>query len=680
MNETKANSVLIVDDEVLNIMILRHILSPEYTVYVAKSGHSAISAAEMYLPDVILLDIVMPDIDGYDVITALKKSEKTQNIPVIFVTSLTGAGNEEKGLVLGASDYIARPFNPMVVKLRVQNQIKIQNQLRALKEFDSDLMKYILASDALQMGLWDMDVVLDDPLNPNNIMVFSPEYRNMIGYSDERDFPNLVRSWVDGLHPEDKERTINAGGAHLFDFTGQTPYDVEYRFRQKNGEYRYNRAFGRSHRNSEGVPLRVAGAIMDIHEKKQMEHEIRRAEIAEESNKAKSKFLAMMSHEIRTPMNAILGMTELALRESEPDVKNEHILTVKQAGTDLLAIINDILDFSKIEAGKLEIVPGDYSFPSLINDVIRIVKMRVDSRIRLTSDIDGSIPKTLFGDETKIRQALLNILNNAVKYTEKGFVSFTVHGRFVDEDVVELVMEVADSGKGIKREDMEKLFSDFTQFDLEKNKGIEGTGLGLAITHRIVKAMGGSIGVESEYGKGSKFTITLPQKYHERETHGSEAPAAAETPDDSKGIITADSAATFTAPDAKILVVDDILTNLKVARGLLSPYKVQITPCKSGMTAIEAIQSKDYDLVFMDHMMPEMDGVEATRRIRKMGAEDPYYKNVPIVALTANAVSGTREMFLENGFDDFLSKPIDTDKLNSILETWVPKSKQERIR
>ncbi|MCL2122695.1 MAG: ATP-binding protein [Desulfovibrionaceae bacterium] len=503
----------------------------------------------------------------------------------------------------------------------------------------------------------------------------------------------------------------------------------------------------------------------------------------EAASQAKSAFLAKMSHEIRTPMNAITGMAALALREDMPAAAREHVLTIKHAGANLLSIINDILDFSKIETGKLEIVPGDYLFSSLLNDVVSIIRMRaVDSPIRFVVNIDSDIPNALFGDEIRVRQVLLNLLSNAVKYTEKGFVSFTAIGEIIDESTVCLTMEVADSGKGIKQEDIGKLFEDFTQIDLVHNKGIEGTGLGLAITWNILKAMHGSISVHSEYGKGSTFTVTLPQTmrtreklasvenpqeksvlvYERREIYansivctvdnlgvqcrlvvndddfyakmarrdypfvfvsstlyanakkilsqlGSQAKIVllagfGETLADSNvshlampvhaisvanilnGV--ADSfmydtheafVAKFTAPEAKVLVVDDINTNLKVAEGLLLPYHMQLTLCKSGPEAIELIKSNHYDLVFMDHMMPGMDGIEATSQIRTLGGEEPYYASVPIIALTANAVVGTREMFLKNGFNDFLPKPVDMTKLNAVLEKWIPQEKQQKL-
>jgi len=503
---------------------------------------------------------------------------------------------------------------------------------------------------------------------------------------------------------------------------------------------------------------------------------------ARKASTAKSDFLAKMSHEIRTPMNAIVGMAELALREKDMHTAHRHIITIRQASANLLSIINDILDLTKIESGKMEIISDDYLFSSLMNDVISIIKMKlVDSQLRFTVNIDSGIPNELRGDETRVRQILINLLSNAVKYTDEGFVSFTVTGELHDDDTVILTIMVKDSGRGIKQEDMKKLFDDFSQLDTAKNKSIEGTGLGLAITWNILEAMGGDIMVASEYGKGSTFTVTLPQTFNSRHKlaavknpeektvlvyerrdiyadsiiatlenlgvncelastgitfrrklssntypfiflapalyeHGKSAIAehalsstivmltefGETTPTGDFNILAMpahcisvanvlngvseayfykenEALLNFTSPDVRVLVVDDIKTNLIVTEGLLLPYKIQVDLCKSGIEAIDAVKDIHYDLVFMDHWMIEMDGVEATKRIRELGYEDKYFREIPIIALTANAIAGTRDMFIKNGFNDFLAKPIDTVKLNTILERWIPKKKQLKV-
>ncbi|MDR3019926.1 MAG: response regulator, partial [Treponema sp.] len=275
MSETKKSSILVVDDENNNIIALTNILRAEYTVYAAKDGQSAIEAAANFLPDIILLDIVMSDMDGYSVITALKNSEKTRNIPVIFITGLSSAEDEEKGLAFGVADYIIKPFSAAIVKLRVRNQIKLIEQFRS-NEYD--IMKYKLANDALSIALWDLNVVDGQPLGPGSKFTWSQEFRDMLGFSDENDFPNTAEALIEQFYPGDGEKVIDAFMKHAMDYTGKTPYDIEYHIKTKSGEYRCFHALETTQRDCAGNPLRMSGTLMDITEKKRMKEEARENE------------------------------------------------------------------------------------------------------------------------------------------------------------------------------------------------------------------------------------------------------------------------------------------------------------------------------------------------------------------------------------------------------------------
>lgn len=384
---------------------------------------------------------------------------------------------------------------------------------------------------------------------------------------------------------------------------------------------------------------------------------------ANSANQAKSDFLANMSHEIRTPINAVIGMNEIALRECKDDSIIPYLNDIRDAGNNLLFIINDILDFSKIEAGKIDIIDCDYSVTKLIKDVKNMVEVKAEAKsLKLIVDVDSELPSALNGDENRIRQIMVNILNNAVKYTEKGKVEFNISKEPLDEDRLKLIIRVSDTGIGIKEEDIPVLFDSFSRVDEKKNKGIEGTGLGLAITQRLISMMDGSVSVESVYGEGTTFTVVLPQKIIDKKPVG----------DFSKVINEGNSKKSerthIDASDLDILIVDDTKTNLAVAKGLLKVTKAKVDTCVSGQQCLEMIAAKHYDFVLLDHMMPIMDGIETLHKAKEL--ENSKCKDATFIALTANAISGVRDMYLSEGFDDYLSKPIDSEALEMTIEKY----------
>ncbi|MDR2375882.1 MAG: response regulator [Treponema sp.] len=397
----------------------------------------------------------------------------------------------------------------------------------------------------------------------------------------------------------------------------------------------------------------------------------RQTEVAQSASRAKSDFLARMSHEIRTPLNIILGLSEVELQKNLPEGTLGNLEKVYRSGAHLLEIINDILDISKIESGSFEIISGEYEFPALVNDLVQLNIPRIGIKpILFKLDLDESIPVKLYGDELRIKQVFNNLLSNAFKYTEEGEVRLRIDWERRDS-AAWLIFTVEDTGRGIRQEDMGKLFSDYTQFDTTVNRRIEGTGLGLSITRGLVEAMKGSVTVESEYGRGSVFRVSLPQGIVD------ESPIGADRVEKLRSfrLVGDRNRGTFVRsymPYGKVLVVDDMEMNLDVMLGLLMPYGLKVDTALTGAGAVELIRNEEsrYDLIFMDQMMPEMDGIEAVRIIRNEINTD-YARTVPIIALTANAIAGNREMFLENGFSAFISKPIDIKQLDLVLNQWI---------
>ena len=398
--------------------------------------------------------------------------------------------------------------------------------------------------------------------------------------------------------------------------------------------------------------------------------ELRREKmIADTANRAKSDFLANMSHEIRTPINAVLGMNEMILRECQDERIREYAFNAQSAGQNLLSIINDILDMSKIEAGKMEIINGRYRLNAVLTDVVNMIQIKAENKkLAFHVEVDETIPDRLLGDEVRIRQIIVNLLNNAVKYTNSGSVRMKVEKELASEEKIILKVSIRDTGIGIKEEDQGKLFRNFERLDQIKNRNIEGTGLGLAITGKMVELMEGRIEVESVYGEGSTFTVYLPQV-----VRGPEQIGNFEEKHRAYLRSVKQYHESFTAPEASVLVVDDVDMNISVVKSLLKKTLLKVSSCTGGEECLRLVQRERFDVILLDHMMPEMDGIETLRRMKQM--EENLCKNTPVIALTANAIVGVKEMYLAEGFDAYLSKPITGEKLEEVLITYLPKEK-----
>jgi len=525
--------IVIVDDNPVTLKAGRDIIKNDYNAFVVPSGEKLFTLLLSVKPDLILLDIKMPGMNGYEVIKELKSRDDTRDIPVIFITSLNDAENELEGLNLGAIDYLLKPFSAPLLLKRLGTHLRMLSQTQTLKKVNEELLQA-------------------------------------------------------------KEQ-------------------------------------------------------------------------AEAASKAKSFFLAQISHEIRTPMNVIGGMAELMREDNLDEVQKGYLRDIRDMSGSLLQIINDILDLSKIESGKMDVFPVHFSLADTYTHLCSTYScLARNKELEFRSFLDGELPKVIYGDEIRIRQIITNVLGNAIKYTHQGFVELRI-GKTIRNGSDWLVVSVADSGIGIKEEDRSKIFSNFQQVDQEKNRSIQGTGLGLSITQELVLLMGGSIEFESEYEKGSIFTIYLPLIFGD------------------KGKIERNTLfeRVLAKGNVSVLVVDDNPVNLTVALGFLLTHNIKAKTASSGPEALGILweqarlshEEPVFDLIFMDHKMPDMDGIEVTRHIRKWEEKTRQKKPIPIVALTANAVTGTDKIFFEAGMNDFISKPIIANQLNTVLKQWLPPGK-----
>jgi PAS domain S-box-containing protein len=470
---------------------------------------------------------------------------------------------------------------------------------------------------------------------------YSPKEITKVGFYDCA-ISDPPSKWLDIVHPDDRSRVLRDITDYIY--RRSKHYRSELRIRHKNGEYLWTVTSGQIVKWEDNIPQLMIGGIFNINDLKR----------SESANTAKSRFLASMSHEIRTPMNAIIGMSDLIRMDNMDIRQKEFFHDLRIMSKSLLQIINDILDFSKIESEKMELSPIHFDLLNLYDNIVSLNRFMAENKgLEFRSSFDNDVTQIVYGDDVRIRQIITNLLSNAIKYTSEGFVDFRVK-RITENEQVYTAFHVEDSGIGIREEDSSKLFNWYEQLDITQNRGISGTGLGLPITKSFVDMMNGHIDVKSRYGKGSVFTVLLPL---------SEG-------DPTKVERAATSSIFVTDGSAKVLVVDDNAINLKVALAYLEVHNIRADTAESGMAALEKIKNNHYHLIFMDHMMPEMDGIETTARIR--AADDEWLKTVPIIALSANAVVGAGELFLGSGMNDCLYKPIEASELNRLLAKWLP--------
>ncbi|GHV95320.1 hypothetical protein AGMMS50293_16400 [Spirochaetia bacterium] len=565
-----------------------------------------------------------------------------------------------------------------IKQLKLENS-KLARELRITKDYFEKVNRSLEAKETLGRVLTTAnarqkaytDMLLESC--PNIILLFDDARRlvlctkNLLGllgapnfdYLNNRGHREIFSSCLseqDITDLEDAARKALAGGRALInkwlDFA-------------KTGESRYYSieftAIGGSTGHDAGFNTGIMAVFIDQTDL------MREKERAEAASTAKSDFLAVMSHEIRTPMNAILGLNEILARSELNPVQTKHLSDIRKSAQSLLTIINDILDFSKIEAGKLEVIQSNYNLRALLDNLYSMFNILFKAKnLVLNFSIGETVPVSVNGDENRTRQILTNLLSNALKYTHQGQVDFSAwmepmqawdtQVRDADGSAAgTLRFDIKDSGMGIRDEDTEKLFKPFEQLDTRKNRNVVGTGLGLAICYRLCRLMGGDLWLKSEYGKGSVFSVAVPY-----------VPAEEQATDEEQ------VQGEFQAPAAKLLVVDDIDINLEVCNAMLESFGIKADLASSGRKAIELAAKNNYDIIFMDHMMPEMDGIETTKNIRSFGG---HCETVPIIALTANVINGAGQMFMENQFSGLLAKPIEFASINQCLRQWLPKEK-----
>jgi len=674
----KTNSVLIVDNDATTIKVLMGILNQDYTVYAERDGQKCLDVAKRLQPDLILLDIMMPKTSGFEMIKILKDDSYAKDIPVIFVTGLSESESEVKGFTLGAVDYINKPFSAPVVKMRVQNQMKIVNQMRKIQSLKE--------AEEIERQRREQE-----RLNKRIQLILDSAPMSVTLYNSERTIIDCNMEAVRLFEFENKEQLIKAFNERYYDmFPPEQPCGTDTRDKVN---WLYEKAAVEGYVQLQWTYLTAGGKdlpteitfvriehadtimfvayVRDLREIIEMEKQ--RLAIFEERNRTKNSFLAKMSHEIRTPITAVMGISELQLRgQTMPPHTEEAFARIYDSSKTLLNIVNDILDFSKIESGKMPLVNSEYATASLVNDASQLCLIYLEHKdVTFEICIDENIPAKLIGDALRIRQIINNILTNAFKYTETGTVTLSLQCE-KGSDGATLVISIQDTGSGMTAEQMDAIKGEYVRLQGPDNSYTTGTGLGIPIVYSLVKMMDAQLELSSDIGKGTHAIIRIPQEVSGTEVLGPELVSSLQNFKADTSIVAKElEFVPEQMASGRVLVVDDVDINLYVVEAMLEAFGLTIELSNSGHDVIEKIkQGKVYDVIFMDYMMPGMDGIEATKTLREMGYDHP------IIALTANAIKGQAEVFMNNGFSGFMTKPINIKLLNSYLVRFI-KNKQD---
>ena len=674
-------SILVVDDTRANLRLLTEILNEKnYTVRPVPDGSLALSAAMAEPPDLILLDIMMPGISGYEVCEALKADARTRDIPVIFISAKSEILDKVRAFAAGGVDYITKPFQAQDILLRVNTHLTLRSLQQRLEEKNARLRKEITerkkveaelrksqgkleyAQKIAHIGSWESEVA-------TRTLTCSAELYRIVGA-----VPGQFNGGIDGMtdrfiHPDDR---IAFRKMYEKLLTARERTSGKFRTLRPDGSVRFVWIEGEPLLNDARETCKVAGIVQDITERRKTEETLRKyaAELeiakkkAEAASQAKSEFLANMSHEIRTPMNAILGFTELLISQVYDKKKKTYIEGIQTGGKSLLMLINDILDLSKIEAGKMELQYESVSPRTVAEELRNIFSLKISEKgLDFITEIAPDIPDYLLLDEVRLRQILYNLISNAMKFTEQGYIRLTLEKRssVENEGHMDLIIRVQDTGIGISPESQAAIFESFKQQDGQSTKKYAGTGLGLAITKQLLEMMDGSISVISDVGKGSCFEILLSDV------------VVSETSED-YDTDRFPKPGNFLFESASILVVDDIESNRVLIQEFFRDTNISVTEANDGQKGLAIVRTIAPDLVLMDIKMTVMDGKAATRQIKG----DPELKHIPIIALTASALREDQEQIMKAGFDGYLRKPIQRSELFHEVSRFLKYSPKEQ--